>query len=46
MRDDFVSDDVLEERRKNIKLKDISIKSGYLAKYAKSVSSANKGALT
>ena len=40
-----VSDEELEERRKNWVIPEPKIKTGYLAKYAKLVSSADKGAI-
>lgn len=40
-----VSDEVLEERRKNLKKFEPKIKEGYLVRFAKSVSSADKGAI-
>lgn len=40
-----VSDEELEERRKNWVIPEPMIKTGYLAKYAKLVSSADKGAI-
>ena len=40
-----VSDEALEERRKNWVIPEPKIKTGYLAKYAKLVSSADKGAI-
>jgi len=40
-----VSDEVLEERRKNLKPVEPKIKDGYLARYAKLVSSASEGAI-
>ena len=41
----LVNKDVLEERRKNIVKVEPKIKEGYLARYAKLVSSANTGAV-
>ena len=40
-----ISDEELEERRKNWVIPEPKIKTGYLAKYAKLVSSADKGAI-
>lgn len=40
-----VSDDELEKRKKNTKLLEPKVKTGYLARYSKNVSSANKGAI-
>ncbi|SFC83298.1 dihydroxy-acid dehydratase [Clostridium uliginosum] len=40
-----VSEEVLEERRKNLKVVEAKIKEGYLARYAKLVSSASEGAI-
>ena len=40
-----VSDDELNKRKANTTLKEPKVKSGYLARYAKLVSSANKGAI-
>ncbi len=40
-----VSDAELEKRRANFKMPDKKVASGYLAKYAKGVSSANEGAI-
>ena len=40
-----VSDEVLAERRKNFVLPEPKVKSGWLARYAKLVSGANKGAI-
>lgn len=40
-----ISDEELENRRKNFKIIEPKIASGYLAKYAKGVSSANEGAI-
>ena len=40
-----VSDEVLEERRKNHVLPEAKVKTGWLARYAKLVSGANKGAI-
>ena len=40
-----ISDEELEERRKNFKPKESKIKSGYLAKYAKTVQDASHGAI-
>ncbi len=40
-----VSDDVLAERRKNFKPLEPKVKEGYLARYAKLVSSASEGAI-
>lgn len=40
-----VSDEILEERRKNLKVVEPKIKDGYLARYAKLVSSASTGAV-
>ncbi len=41
----LVSDEVLEERRKNLKAYVSTIEAGYLRKFAKMVSSADKGAI-
>ncbi|NKF07799.1 dihydroxy-acid dehydratase [Clostridium gasigenes] len=41
----LVSDEVLEERRKKLKIQEPKIKEGYLARYAKLVSSASAGAV-
>ncbi len=41
----LVSDEVLEERRKNLKAYVSTIEAGYLRKFAKTVSSADKGAI-
>lgn len=41
----LVKDDVLEERRKNLKPYEPKVKEGYLARYAKLVTSANTGAI-
>ncbi len=41
----IVSDDVLEQRRKNLKPFEIKVKKGYLAKYAKCVQDASHGAI-
>jgi len=41
----LVSEEVLEERRKNLKLQEPKVKDGYLARYAKLVSSASTGAV-
>lgn len=41
----LVSDEVLEERRKNLKPHQPKINSGYLARYAQRVTSANMGAI-
>ena len=41
----LVSDDVLEERKRNLKPYEPKIKEGYLARYAKLVTSANTGAI-
>ena len=41
----MVSDDVLEQRRKNLKPFEIKVKKGYLAKYAKCVQDASHGAI-
>ena len=40
-----VSDAELEKRKANFKMPDKKVASGYLAKYAKGVSSANEGAI-
>lgn len=40
-----VSDEVLEERRKNYVKPEPNVKTGWLARYAKQVSGANKGAI-
>ncbi len=40
-----VSDDVLAERKKNLVMPEPKVKSGYLARYAKMVTSADKGAV-
>ncbi len=40
-----VEDSVLEERRKNFKPKECKVKSGYLAKYARTVQDASHGAI-
>lgn len=40
-----VEDSVLEERRKNFKPKESKVKSGYLAKYARTVQDASHGAI-
>ena len=40
-----VSDDVLAERKKNIVMPEPKVKTGYLARYAKMVTSADKGAV-
>ena len=40
-----LDDEELEERRKNWVIPEPKIKTGYLAKYAKLVSSADKGAI-
>ena len=40
-----VSDDELNKRKANTTLKEPKVKSGYLARYAKLVSSADKGAI-
>ena len=40
-----VSDDVLEERKKNLVMPEPKVKTGYLARYAKMVTSADKGAV-
>ena len=40
-----VSDEVLAERRKNYVCPEAKVKSGWLARYAKLVSGANKGAI-
>ena len=40
-----VSDEVLEERRKNWKPREPRVKSGYLSRYEKMVTSANRGAI-
>ena len=41
----LVSEEVLEERRKNLKIQEPKVKDGYLARYAKLVSSASTGAV-
>ena len=41
----LVSDEVLEERRKNLNAKEPNVTEGYLARYAKLVSSASTGAV-
>lgn len=41
----LVSEEVLEERRKNLRLQEPKVKDGYLARYAKLVSSASTGAV-
>ena len=41
----LVAEDVLEERRKNLVMPEPKIKEGYLARYAKLVSSASTGAI-
>ena len=41
----LVSDEVLEERRKNLKPHHPKITTGYLARYAQRVTSANMGAI-
>lgn len=41
----FVSDEELENRRKNLKPFELKCKSGYLAKYAKNVQDASHGAI-
>ena len=41
----LVSDDVLEERKRNLKPYEPKVKEGYLARYAKLVTSANTGAI-
>jgi len=41
----LVSDEVLEDRRKNLKPVEPKVKDGYLARYAKLVSSASEGAI-
>ncbi|MEG2018276.1 MAG: dihydroxy-acid dehydratase, partial [Clostridium sp.] len=41
----LVNEDVLEERRKNLKTQEPKVKEGYLARYAKLVSSASSGAI-
>lgn len=41
----LVSDEVLEKRRNNLKLQEPKVKDGYLARYAKLVSSASSGAI-
>ena len=40
-----VSDEVLEERRKNWKPREPKVKDGYLARYEKMVTSGNRGAI-
>ncbi len=40
-----VSDDVLAERKKNLVMPEPKVKNGYLARYAKMVTSADKGAV-
>ena len=40
-----VSDDVLAERKKNLVMPEPKVKTGYLARYAKMVTSADKGAV-
>ena len=40
-----VSDDVLAERKKNLVMPEPKVKTGYLARYAKMVTSADKGAI-
>ena len=40
-----VSDDVLEKRKKNLVMPEPKVKTGYLARYAKMVTSADKGAV-
>ena len=40
-----ISDDELEKRKSNTKIKEPKVKTGYLARYAKNVSSADKGAI-
>lgn len=40
-----VSDDELKKRKENTKLLEPKVKTGYLARYSKNVSSANKGAI-
>ncbi|MBO6112649.1 MAG: dihydroxy-acid dehydratase [Lachnospiraceae bacterium] len=40
-----VSDEVLEERRKNWKMREPKVKTGYLARYEKLVTSGNRGAI-
>ena len=40
-----VSDDELKKRKDNTKLLESKVKTGYLARYSKNVSSANKGAI-
>ena len=40
-----VSDEVLEERRKNWKPREPKVTSGYLARYASMVTSGNRGAV-
>lgn len=40
-----ISDDELEKRKLNTKIKEPKVKTGYLARYAKNVSSADKGAI-
>ncbi|MCM1003815.1 MAG: dihydroxy-acid dehydratase [Candidatus Gastranaerophilales bacterium] len=40
-----VEDSILEERRKNFKPKECKVKSGYLAKYARTVQDASHGAI-
>ena len=40
-----ISDEELNNRKKNMILKEAKIKTGYLARYAKIVSSADKGAI-
>ena len=41
----YVEEQVLQERRQNLKPFELKVKSGYLAKYAKNVSDASHGAL-
>lgn len=41
----IVSDEILEQRRKNLKHFEIKVKKGYLAKYAKCVQDASHGAI-
>ena len=41
----LVSDEVLQERRKDLEIPEPRVKTGYLARYAKMVSSASEGAI-
>ncbi|MDU3350948.1 MAG: dihydroxy-acid dehydratase, partial [Clostridium sp.] len=41
----LVDEEVLARRRKNLKILEPKVKEGYLARYAKLVSSASKGAI-